>query len=347
MKTRWLSLAACAASVALTATACGGDSTAGGDDDAVAGTWEEVVAAAEEEGEVTLYSSHNPVNLEALKAAFEGEYPDITLEFVRGTDAEMNPKVEVENQTGRGIGDVHMVTDSGWIRNAAESGTFSSEIVGPDFDAEEFDRSSSVLEDRLFLSSAAVFAMGWNTNELPDGLSDPRDLLDPSLKGKIGITNPAGIAAYVDFYKFMEANFGDDYLTELAELEPRIYPSSLGIAQALTSGEIVATPVVQPLVAEVSAGAPVDWALPTPPWGAPWFSHALSAAPHPNAAQVLANFLVTRPGQEALSPGYAAVLPDIEGAVARAQDVALPDPAELTTEKNNAYQTEWEGLFLN
>lgn len=344
MKTTHLRWAAAAATIALVTAGCGG-----GDSEpstAVEGDWDAVVEAANEEGSVLLYSSQNPVNLDALKKAFEDEYPDITMEYVRGTDAELNPKVEVENQTGNGAADVHMLTDAAWIENAAESGTYSADLRGPDLEADDYDPAASIIDDKFFLTSAAVFSMGWNTDELPDGLSDPRDLLTPELKGKIGITNPAGIAAYVDFYHFMETNFGPEYLEELAALEPRIYPSALGIAQALTSGEIAATPGVQPLVPEVDSGAPVGWALPDPPWGAPWYSHVLSSAPHPNAAQVLADFMVTQEGQAALSVGYASVLPDVEGAVARAQDIPLPDAAELTPEKNAEYQTEWEAMFL-
>lgn len=292
-----------------------------------------------------LYSSQNPVRLEALTVAFEEEYPDIAMEFVRGTDAEMNPRIETEKQTGQGTADVHMVTDAAWIESAAESGQFSVDLRGPAFDAEAFDRAKNVREDKFFLTSAAVFAMGWNTDSVPDGFEDPTEMLDEQYAGKIGITNPQGIAAYVDFYKFYEENFGPDFLEQLADLEPRIYPSALGIAQALTSGEIVAAPGVQPLVAEVDAGAPVDWELPDPAWGTPWYSHVLSSAPHPNAAQVLANFLVTEEGQAALNTGYASVLAG-EDSVANASDIALPDPAELTTEKVQAYQQEWEALFL-
>jgi iron(III) transport system substrate-binding protein len=345
MRKSVLRLGALAVGVALTLSACGG----GGSDSAkgpVKGDWDAVLAAANKEGSVLLYSSQNPVRLDALKAAFTKKYPKIKMEYIRGTDAELNPKIEVENRTGKGSADVHMVTDASWIENAAESGKFSTDIVGPDFDAKEFDRSKNVINDKFFLTSAAVFAMGWNTKAAPDGFATPQDMLDPKYAGKIGITNPQGIAAYVDFFKFYEKNFGPDFLEKLAKLKPRVYPSALGSALALTSGEIAAAPGVQPLVAEVEAGAPVDWKLPDPAWGTPWFTHVLSAAPHPNAAQVLADFMITPEGQSALNTGYASVFGKTDGAVADASDVKLPDPKELTAEKIAAYQQQWEKLFL-
>lgn len=322
--------------------ACGGSSSSSGP---VEGSWGDVVAAANKEGSVMLYSSQKPANLEALKAAFNGKYPDISMDFVRGTDAEINPRIETENKTGKGIADVHMLTDAGWIQNAADSGAYSADLVGPALEAPAYEPDKSVINDRFFLSSAAVFALGWNTNAVPGGLTTPQDILNPAYKGKIGIVNPTGIASYVDLYRYYAKTYGEDYWEKLAALEPRVYPSALGVAQALTSGEVVVSPSVQPLVTEVDAGAPVNWELPPTPWGTPWYSQVVGVAPHPNAAQVLADFMVTAEGQTALNSGYAAALPDIPGAVARAQDIASPDVAELTPEKVEQYSEQWQKLF--
>lgn len=322
--------------------ACGGSSSSSGP---VEGSWDDVVAAANKEGSVMLYSSQKPANLEALKAAFNAKYPDISMDFVRGTDAEINPRIETENKTGKGIADVHMLTDAAWIQNAADSGAYSADLVGPALEAPAYEPDKSVINDRFFLSSAAVFALGWNTNAVPGGLTTPQDILNPAYKGKIGIVNPTGIASYVDLYRFYAKTYGEDYWEKLAALEPRVYPSALGVAQALTSGEVVVSPSVQPLVTEVDAGAPVNWKLPPTPWGTPWYSQVVGVAPHPNAAQVLADFMVTVEGQTALNSGYAAALPDIPGAVARAQDIASPDVAELTPEKVEQYSEQWQKLF--
>nr|WP_229746243.1 extracellular solute-binding protein [Rhodococcus trifolii] len=324
-------------------SACSGGMSSSGP---VEGTWDQIVAAAEREGSVFLYSTQHPENLQALKTAFSQAYPEIEMEFVRGTDVELNPRVETENRTGKGTGDVHMASDPAWITNAAASGVYSTDIVGPAFDNADYGRERSVLEDKIFLTSAAVFAMAWNTSALPQGLASTDDLLDPALDEKIGVVNPAGFAAVVDEYQFFDREWSGGFNEQLAQLNPRIYPGSLGIAQALSSGEVVATPMVQPLVREMAAGAPVDWALPNPAWGTPWYSHVLSAAPHPNAAQVLANFMVTPEGQTALSYGYGSALPNIEGAVARAQDIPLPDTETLTPEFVSQFQQEWEKDFV-
>ncbi|MFC9356663.1 ABC transporter substrate-binding protein [Rhodococcus sp. NPDC057014] len=311
----------------------------------VEGNWEDVVAAANKEGSVLLYSSQKPANLETLKTAFHAKYPQITLDVVRGTDVDLSPRVETENRIGKGTADVHMLADARWIENAANSGTYSTALVGPDLKAPEYEPEKSVINDRFFLTSAAVFGMGWNTDTVPNGLQTPQDVINPAYRGKIGVVNPSGSATYTDLYRYYAKTYGEDYWSKLAELQPRVYTSALGVAQALTSGEIAVSPTVQPLVTEVDAGAPVGWTLPASPWGTRWYSQVLSVAPHPNAAQVLANFMVSREGQAALNSGYAAVLPDVPGAVARAQDIDSPDTADLAPEKIEQYTQEWAKLF--
>ncbi|WP_040699451.1 ABC transporter substrate-binding protein [Nocardia vinacea] len=345
MKTRFRTLTiatAILASLSLAACGTGTSSTRPTD-----GSWDDVVAAANKEGSVLLYSSQKPANLEALKASFEAKYPQIKMEFVRGTDADINPRVEIENRIKKGTADVHMVTDAAWIKTASDSGAYSTELVGPSLASPAYEPEKSVINNRFFLTSAAVFALGWNATSVPQGLESPRDILKPEYTGKIGIVNPAGIASYVDLYRYYSKTFGEDYWEKLAALKPRVFPSAIAIGQALASGEVVVAPAVQPLVAEIAAGAPVGWALPENPWGTPWYSHVLSVAPHPNAAQVLADFMVTQEGQTALNKGYAATLPDIPGAVARAQDIKSPDTADLTPERIKEYSRQWEKMFLS
>ena len=83
---------------------------------------------------------------------------------------------------------------------------------------------------------------------MPDGLTDYPDLLDPSLAGgKIGVPDPAIGPALVDFYLWLEEKFGEEFVADLAAQEPRIYPSSLPIGEALQSGEISAGAFAAPV----------------------------------------------------------------------------------------------------
>ncbi|MFC6152822.1 ABC transporter substrate-binding protein [Nocardioides yefusunii] len=341
-------LTALVVAASMSLAACGGS----GPESELADSWDGIVEAAAKEGKVTLYSTHAPENLEALKKAFEAEYPDIKLDFVRGTDADILPKVDVEKKTGKAIADVHMTTDAAWIASDLEDEDASAELVGPSFDAAEYRRAESILDDRWFVTSAAVFGIAWNTNKYPTGLSAPEDVLDPKLKGKVGVSNPSGIPTYVDMWKGFEQDWAPGFVTDLAATGPRIYPSAVAITSALTSGEVWATPVAaSQLLAEKEKGAPVDFVVPEKPFGVPWYTHVVGASKNPNAAQLLADFMVTEAGQKAISADYVAALPDVEGtgiagADVVAQEIKLPDPEEISPEVVTDYQKTWEGLFL-
>jgi iron(III) transport system substrate-binding protein len=335
---------------ALALSACGNSPAA--PSAALAKDWSGILQAADQEGGVTIYSTHSPANLEKLKKAFEAKYPKIKLTYVRGTDADILPKVEVENQTGNATVDVHMTTDAGWIDRTLKTGTMSVKVVGPDFDNPAYKRAESMIDNTWFLTSATVFGMGWNTDKLPKGLTTVQHVLDPALKGKVAITNPSGIPTYIDMYRRIDRDWGSDFLPRLAQNQPRIYQSAVAIGQALASGEVWASPTTATTVLpEMAKGAPIGFALPEKPFGVPWYSQVLAKAPHPNAAQVLADFLVTPEGQAAISANYISVLPDIKGtgvpgSNVLAQEIKLPDPNSLDPESVKKDQQKWEGMFL-
>jgi iron(III) transport system substrate-binding protein len=328
-------------------TEASGTTAAGGETPAPAGIsdadWDAIVTAAQEEGKVTFYSSQGLDQLNDLAGRFSDEY-GIELEVVRDIDSALIPKVEAEQQTGSGIADVIAQASAAWSEQRGAEGWFIPP-VGPAFDDPAYDRAANVSDNGYFTSSAAVLTFGWNTAQYPTGLTDYSDLLDPELAGgKIGVIEPAA-PSIVDFWVYLEENYGEDFVTQLAAQEPKIYPSSLPMAQALTSGEISAGSFVQVLVDEQEQGAPVESGLADEVWGARFNTSILQTAPHPNAAQVLSNFIITQPGQEAIARKAASVLPDITGAVTTVDKVRVQDLAVLTPEFVAEYQAKWNDLF--
>ena len=328
-------------------TEASGSTAAGGETPAPAGIsdadWDAIVTAAQEEGKVTFYSSQGLDQLNDLAGRFKDEY-GIELEVVRDIDSALIPKVEAEQQTGSGIADVIAQASAAWSEQRGAEGWFIPP-VGPAFDDPAYDRATNVSDNGYFTSSAAVLTFGWNTDQYPTGLTDYSDLLDPELAGgKIGVIEPAA-PSIVDFWLYLEENYGEDFVTQLAAQEPKIYPSSLPMAQALTSGEISAASFVQVLVDEKEQGAPVESGLADQVWGARFNTSILQTAPHPNAAQVLSNFIITQPGQEAIARKAASVLPDITGAMTTVDKVRVQDLAVLTPEFVAEYQAKWNDLF--
>ncbi|MFF0816888.1 ABC transporter substrate-binding protein [Rhodococcus sp. NPDC003318] len=306
--------------------------------------WQDIVDKAEQEGSVTFYSAQNTAQNEEVARRFEEAY-GITVNVVRDVEANLQSKLGAEWTTGNVVADVVSQTGVGWVRSGGEAGRFAVP-VGPAFDTAEYHRDVNFIDDHSFATAAAIVAFGWNTDRLPDGLTTIDDLLDPELAGgKVGIQEPVS-ASQVDFYQYLESNYGPNFLERLAAQQPRVYPGILPIAQALTSGEVAAG-FSGALTDEVADGAPVDFGVPEKLWGARFYTSVLTAAPHPNAAQLLANFLVTPAGQTAYTRKTASVLPDVEGAVATVDRVAQQDLSKLTPESVDAYRARWKSLFVS
>jgi iron(III) transport system substrate-binding protein len=351
--------------VALVTAACGGDdgdeaasttassetaaaSEGGGGSDAEAAL-DELVAAAQDEGSVTVYSSQGLDQLNALAEAFDAEY-GIDVEVVRNTDADIIPRVETELATNTSGGDLVVTAAQVFMETQAEAGnwvdpTASPQIAGlGDYDADQY-----VHEGNFFEVGAAVLTFAWNTNDVPDGLSDYEDLLDPELAGgRTAVVDPAIGPAVVDFYLWLEESFGEDFITDLAAQEPRIYPSALPIGEALTSGEVSAAAYAAPvqLVPAAANGAPVDYGISEAgAWGARYFGAVPKSSDSPNAAALLADFMVTAQGQELVQGASGSVLPDIPGTLITNDRVRIMDLEATAPEPAAEYVEEWNALF--
>lgn len=304
--------------------------------------WQKVIDAAKTEGKVTIYSGQGLKQLNDLAARFKDKY-GIEVEVVRAVESDLWPKVDVEHETGNGIADI-MVSAALQLVLDRNSKGYALAPLGPSFDNPAYDRKTRVPEGTYFEASAAVLTFSWNKDLYPKGIKDYPDILDPSLEGKIGIPM-AKTQGQVDFYLFLSENYGDDYIDKLAALKPRAYPGALPLGQAVTSGEIAVAIYGEPLIDEQEMGAPVDWGLAPKPWGARFYGLILKAGPHPNAAQLLADFMITEQGQEAIARKAAAVLPDIKGSIGSTDTVRPQDLSKLTPEFVEAFGERWDKLF--
>ncbi len=305
--------------------------------------WQQLVAQAKKEGQVTFYSSQGVDQLNAVAKAFEAKY-GITVNISRNIDATDEAKISAENSSGKRIADVVSFADSNYVQSKGQLGWWTPP-TGPDFNNPAYDKASNVQSDGSFVTSAAVYAIGWNTQLVPKGISSYSQILDPQFKGKIGIPDAATSPVIVDFYGYVQQQTSSDFLTSLAALKPQVFSSVLQIAQNLTSGQVAVGLAVAPLVTQKQAGAPVDFIVPKPAWGARFYTTIVKNSPHPAAAQLLADFLVTPEGQAALTAQGASVLPNTPGAVAAVANVRAIDPANLQPAHVQQFDTKFKSLF--
>lgn len=335
----------------LALAACGSGSGTSTSDKAAAGgftsapitaVWQKVIDNAMKEGSVTIYSSQGSDQLKDLAQRFEKNY-GIKVNVLRSVDSNIEAKASAERKS-RQIADVLALSDQQWVTEKAQSGWYTKP-TGPDFGATDYNPSTNLLPAGPFVTGAAVFAIGWNTQLVPNGIKSYKDLLNPKFKGKIGVNDPSISSSVVDFYHYLQEQNGQGFIQDLASQKPQIFRSVLTQAQSLTSGQIAIALAVPALVKEKAEGAPVDYLVPTPAWGARFSTGISSKAPHPNAAQLLSDFLVTQEGQTAIDARGASVLPGIKGTVTSVDKVRNIDYDKLTTSDVKQFDSEFQRLF--
>jgi iron(III) transport system substrate-binding protein len=254
--------------------------------------WKKMVAAAKKEGSVTIYTTQNPTLLADMAAKFKDKY-GISVTINRNIDSVLATQVTAEEGSGKAIADIWVCASKPLVLGALKNG-WVVDAVGPDLFSKAFDRKIFAKPGKAFVVGEAILGVAWNTSQFPGNVSDLPDVLKaPS--GRIGVISPSA-PSIVDWYLWVEETYGKSFLTRLAALKPKKYPSSLPMGAAVVSGELAVGTFVPPTVLDQKAqGAPVNFKLPkgSKTWNAPYYGMVLKQAPHKNAAQLLANYMIT------------------------------------------------------
>jgi ABC-type Fe3+ transport system substrate-binding protein len=262
-----------------------------------------LIAAAKKEGEVVWYSTQIISQLvRPVTAAFEKKYPGIKVRSTRANAAEVAIKILNESKAGRTQSDVFDGTTTvvplkqagqvlQWLPDAAK-----------DYPADLKDPEGYWIANNLF-----ILTPGFNTSLVPRG-TEPRtyqDLLNPKWRGKMawnGFPTASGIGGFVGtvLTEMGEEN-GRAYLRELAKQNIAPLPGAAReVLDQVIAGEYAVALQIFNHHAVISAkkGAPVDWIKMEPATGTLSVLSVHKSAPHPNAAKLLVDFIISREGQE-------------------------------------------------
>jgi ABC-type Fe3+ transport system substrate-binding protein len=275
------------------------------------GTWPSLAAdqalidAARKEGKVTWYTTLivNQIVL-PLKTAFEKKYPGVTLEYSRNDEGPTAIRLLNEAKAGRVQADVF---DGLTVNVPLKREGLLAKIEIPnasDYPAEMKDKDGTWHALLLF-----VFAPGYNTNTVSKAEAPKtyKDLLDPKWKGKMA-WNPNSSAGAIGFVGNILMSMGEAdgmaYLRELSKQQiVNVEASSRAILDQVIAGEYPIGLMMFNNHAVISAnkGAPSDWIAMEPVPVAFDALGILKDAPHPNAARLLVEFLLSNEGQSVLN----------------------------------------------
>ncbi|MGE5304721.1 MAG: ABC transporter substrate-binding protein [Alphaproteobacteria bacterium] len=259
-------------------------------------------AGAKTEGKATWYTSLAGGSYKELAAAFEAKYPGVKVESYRGTSEELLAKLTAESQAKRFIADTVESTLPllRYLKDNKLLTAYASNYLAKYPDAIKENAQKGLVY--WAIDRESHIGLSYNKNSIPQSLV-PKNydgLLKPELKDKIGIAgSDTGIRVLAAMSKFR----GDDYFKKLKAQNPVVHNvSGRALLDMVISGEIGLSPTTFRNHAETSikAGAPIAW---VPMEIVPTNSGATAVSvqpPHPNAALLLADFILGPEGQRVL-----------------------------------------------
>jgi len=276
--------------------------------------------AAQKEGELTWYVSQvDGETAEAGGAAFTALYPGVKVNVVRITTQVAYQRVNQELAHKVLVADVFSTTDIGQYKTLKAKGELAQyrpENAGKlsgafqNFDPDGF----------YYPTYAGEVVMAFNTQKLSaaEAPKSWHDLLDPKWKGKITVGDPAFSGYAGNWVILMRKIYGWSYFEDLKKNDPLITRSIIDTVNFLNSGErLVGVSPSASVLQSIDRGNPVQIIYPSD--GAVLMiapSAVLAKAPHPNAARLFLEFL--------LSADYAKVAVKSRGEALRPDVPSLP-----------------------
>ncbi len=257
-----------------------------------------LVEAAKKEGKLSLYDSVIMEDLEKSVKGFKDKYPFIELELYRADGDQLVEKVLTESKAGRNLTDTARAPADN-IFQLVDQGV-NMKYKSPSF--EGLPKGAYDPEGGWYFADHALHVIAYNTKAVPvdQAPKSIEDLGDPRFKGKLGIEQ--GDAEWFSEMKDImgEAKFLD-LARRIASNNPRPIKGFGELGGMVASGEIpVAVSIRQQrAVLDKSKKAPVEWAYgSTPPTSSAAMLIILKNAPHPNAAKLYVDWVLSNEGQQ-------------------------------------------------
>jgi ABC-type Fe3+ transport system substrate-binding protein len=256
------------------------------------------------EGQVMLYTTLIVEQaVTPLKAAFEKKYPNIKLNFYRANNAPLSQRVVSEARANKPVADVAVGSLSAALNAAGMLQPFESPETAA-FPKEFKDR-----ENRFFTYRVAHYGLGYNTKTVPEATAPKvwEDVLDPKYKGKMiwGNSLETGASFLIQHLRKIwgpqkAGAFFDKLATQNVARSDAAIRTLLDLVIAGEHSILLTTSLNHAVISK-GMGAPVWFAMPDPVAARPDHIMVVNNAPHPHAAMLLVDFVLSKEGQTVLA----------------------------------------------
>lgn len=285
--------------------------------------WDALLVEAKKEGEVLIYTNVSSRTRELLSKTFRDKY-GINLDFVTlSSGAEVFSRAASEKRAGVKAADVFVTGSTNLVNQFKPEGLLAPiepKLVLPEVLDPKVWRGGRLAftdKDKLIFDLIGAVSLTYlvNTEAIKEGeITSFLDVLKPAYKGKITLADPLvpgtsnSLMAYLGHIVYGMDKTAD-FLRQLMKQEPAIIRDRRVHVEWVARGRyaIGIGPDTKETAAFMDLGAPI--ALVWPKEGS-WTSSMGGSlgihldSPHPNAAAVFVNWLLTKEGQTLFSQGF-------------------------------------------
>jgi iron(III) transport system substrate-binding protein len=295
-------------------------------------------AGARREGSLLLYTTGTQIK--PLLDLFEQKYPYLKVELARGSSADTARKVLEEYRAGFEKVDAFELASHGLVVPRDEN--ILQPFQSPEFAA--FAPDAIEPKRHWVVVRESYTGVGFNTKLLPADKAPKtyQALLDPQWKGRMAMSGLSTTA--INWVGTMAIVHGADFARKVGQQNIRIYNlTGRALANLMSAGEVMLSPTIynSHVAASSDKGAPLGWFAPGPVPVTDTGVAIARKAPHPHAAMLFADFLLSKEGQVLYQElGYDSARTDVAGAGAQVQKLYLTNRANYIRE----YE-DWAKLY--
>jgi iron(III) transport system substrate-binding protein len=296
--------------------------------------------AARAEGTLTWYTAVPPPAIAPLVKAFTDKH-GVQVQVNRQTSGTLGTLLKAEVEAANIIVDVIEMGDVVTMQQSADKGWLLKPSPSETPALREWPAKWTYASaGATYPQAIAVYSVTYNSqlvgSEVP---GDWTSLANPNWRGKLILGDPRASTQFLDFFNNVHKHYGAPFVKSLGEQQPQ-YTSSLvtGINSVASGDAVLMAPGAHWINTDlIDKGAPIADAYPLPAMsGSEQWIGLVKGSPHPAAAALFFNFVLSQAGQTATckdlcssvinAPGtvpfpdtYAS--PDLPGAVARKDEL--------------------------
>jgi iron(III) transport system substrate-binding protein len=264
---------------------------------------QKTIEDAKKEGKLVFYTVLTLPDSQALLKGFQQKYPFMQFDLFRLAAENMRTKILTEARAGRHLFDVTSM-------DVVEAGVLQGQRIFAPFAAPSREAIPAGLRDEEGYWAAIYvrqFVLAYNSRMLSakDAPKDWTELLSPKWKGKLGMDQEE-----TEWYAALSEYWGRDkarnFLRALAAQSPGLHQGHTLIAKLTVAGEFPLSIAHGSRIEQLKGeGAPVDWVDTVDPVVTSPSVIALAArAPHPNAARLFVEYVLSYEGQKLMRDNF-------------------------------------------